>query len=113
MENGTTVWQQGKSKNVQVILNCFLTVEEALRYAMSLPVATTISGIDSLEVLHQNLKIARGFRPMAEAEMKALRERCMAPAGDGHLELYKSTAKYDGAIGREQHGYPTQKEMPL
>src|SRR5258707_9309573 len=31
-----------------------------LRYAMSLPVAVTISGIDSLGVLHQNLEIARG-----------------------------------------------------
>ena len=28
------------------------------RYAMSLPVATTISGMDSLGVLEQNLKIA-------------------------------------------------------
>ena len=24
----------------------------------------------------------------------------------GHLELYKSTTKYDGDVGREQHGYP-------
>jgi len=37
---------------------------EALRYAMSLPVATTISGIDSVDVLRQNLAIARGFTPM-------------------------------------------------
>jgi hypothetical protein len=36
-----------------------------------------------------------------------------ADAGDGHLELYKPTAKYDGAVGREQHGYPSQEEMPL
>jgi hypothetical protein len=27
------------------------TVEEALRYAMSLPVATIISGIDSMDIL--------------------------------------------------------------
>ncbi len=33
-----------------------------LRYAMSLPVAVTISGIDSLSVLHQNLEVARGFQ---------------------------------------------------
>ena len=33
--------------------------EEMLRYAMSLPVATTIAGIDSLNVLRQNLRIAR------------------------------------------------------
>ena len=34
---------------------------EARRYAMSLHVATTISGIDSVAVLRQNLAIARGF----------------------------------------------------
>ena len=39
-------------------------VDDALRYAMSLPVCTTVSGIDSLKVLRQNLRIARGFSPM-------------------------------------------------
>src|SRR5207237_3737735 len=77
--------------DAQPILHGIVTVEEALRYAMSLPVATTISGIDSLAVLHQNLALARGFQPMPAAEMQALRERCRPYAADGHLELYKST----------------------
>ena len=34
-------------------------------------------------------------------------------AADGHLELYKSTKQYDGAVGREQHGYPPASELPL
>ena len=34
-------------------------------------------------------------------------------AADGHLELYKSTMFYDGAVGREQHGFPSQQELPL
>ena len=38
-----------------------VTAEELLRYAMSQPVATTICGMDSLDVLHQNLRVARGF----------------------------------------------------
>jgi hypothetical protein len=80
---------------------------------MSLPVATTISGIDFLAVLRQNLAIARGFTPMKAAEMEALRKRCAKQAGDGHLELYKSTMKYDGDTGREQHGLPPSKELPL
>jgi aryl-alcohol dehydrogenase-like predicted oxidoreductase len=87
--------------------------EEALRYAMSLPVATTICGIDSLDVLHQNVGIARGFKPMSPLEMQALRERCRAASGDGHLELFKTTKKYDGGVGREQHGYPTIAELPI
>jgi uncharacterized protein len=97
----------------QPILQGVITPEEGLRYAMSLPVATTISGIDSLEILRQNLAVARGFVPMTPREMQVLRDRCTKSAGDGHLELYKSTAKYDGDVGREQHGYPTQKEMPM
>ncbi len=97
----------------QPILHGVVTAEEALRYAMSLPVATTISGIDSLAVLRQNLAVARGFTPMPPADMQALRERCAAFAADGHLELYKSTKRYDGAVGRKQHGYPSSSELPL
>jgi uncharacterized protein len=97
----------------QPILHGVITIEESLRYAMSLPVATTISGIDSVAVLRQNLQIARGFKPMAPAEMDALRKRCAPIAADGHLELYKSTVKYDADVGRAQHGYPTVQEMPL
>jgi len=99
--------------NGQPVTQGVVTVSEALRYAMSLPVATTISGIDSLAVLHQNLTIARGFQPMTSEEMEALRRRCARAAGDGHLELYKSTMKYDGDLGRKQHGLPSHKELPL
>jgi len=95
------------------IKNGVVRAEELLRYAMSLPVATTISGMDSLDVLRQNLMIVRGFKPMAPKEMQALRQRCRSFAADGHLELYKSTKKYDGGVGREQHGYPPAEQLPL
>src|ERR1700687_2833491 len=39
----------------EMVTSGAITPEEGLRYAMSLPVATTISGIDSLYVLEQNL----------------------------------------------------------
>ena len=52
-----------------------VTAEEALRYAMSLPVATTVSGIDSMKVLRQNLRVAHGFKPMSKRQMDALRKR--------------------------------------
>src|ERR1017187_9409957 len=74
---------------------------------------TTICGIDSVDVLHQNVAIARGFKPMSPQEMQALRERCRPSSGDGHLELFKTTKKYDGRVGREQHGYPSIAELPL
>ncbi len=90
-----------------------VTPVEAIRYAMSLPVATTITGIDSREVLHQNLAIARGFRPMSEAQMTALRNRVAGYAEDGAFELYKTSTKFDASEGRMQHGFPTKQELPL
>ena len=99
--------------DAQPVLHGVVTAEEAIRYAMSLPVTVTITGVDSLEILQQNLSIARGFKPMSLAEMDSLRKRCAASAEDGHLELYKSTMKYDGEEGREQHGYPNQEKLPL
>ena len=41
-----------------------VTAQEAIRYALSLPIATLVSGIDTMRVLRQNLAIAQGFRPM-------------------------------------------------
>ncbi|MDP9149661.1 MAG: aldo/keto reductase [Myxococcota bacterium] len=91
-----------------------VTVEEALRYAMSVVgVAVTVSGVDGLDILHQNLAIARAFEPMPLDEMQALRERVRRVAADGRLELYKSTTHFDGKVGREQHGYPGKEELPL
>lgn len=85
--------------------------DEALRYAMSLKVATTVSGIDSNQVLRQNLRVARGFNPMSEEEMRELRERCEPKAADGRFELYKISIKHEGPIGRKQHGLPSEKEL--
>jgi hypothetical protein len=90
-----------------------VTPREALSYAMSLPVAVTITGVDSLEVLHQNLEIACGFQPLAASAMQALRDRCHPIAADGRRELFKMTVKYDGPIGREQHHFPTEQQLPL
>jgi aryl-alcohol dehydrogenase-like predicted oxidoreductase len=87
------------------------TAEEALRYAMSLPVTTTVSGIESMRVLRQNVRIAGGFSPMSVEEMAALRARVAEFATDGRYELYKSTAKHEGDVGRKQHGFPSQEEV--
>jgi predicted aldo/keto reductase-like oxidoreductase len=97
----------------EAVKHGLVTAEELLRYAMSLPVATTISGMESLDVLRQNLAVARDFQPMTSDEMLALARRCQALAGDGHLEMYKSTKKYDAAVGRSQHNYPSLEELPM
>jgi predicted aldo/keto reductase-like oxidoreductase len=86
-------------------------VDDALRYAMSLPVVTTISGIDSMRVLKQNLKIARDFVPMTKDAMARYRRQTAPVAGDGRFELYKTTAEHEGKVGREQHGFPSAEEV--
>ena len=86
-------------------------VEDALRYAMSLPVVTTVSGIDSMRVLRQNIRIATGFRPLSADQMERIRHRMAPLAADGRFELYKTTAEHDGEVGREQHGYPPPEEV--
>jgi uncharacterized protein len=96
----------------EMVTSGAITAQEGLRYAMSLPVATTISGMDSIAVLEQNLEIARGFQPMSATDMQILRERVKAFAADGRYELFKTTKKYDGAEGREQHHYPTVQKLP-
>lgn len=96
------------------IIEGAVTIEEAMRYAMSIPgVSVTVSGIDSLEILRQNLAIADNFKPLSDAEMKVLRERVAPLAGDGRFELYKTTTHFDAKVGREQHGYPKEEELPL
>jgi aryl-alcohol dehydrogenase-like predicted oxidoreductase len=91
-----------------------VTAEEALRYAMSVRgVTVTVSGIDSLDVLRQNLSVARGFEPMNDTEMTALRRRVVSAARDGRFELYKTSKQYDGKVGRQQHGFPTAEQVPL
>jgi aryl-alcohol dehydrogenase-like predicted oxidoreductase len=97
----------------ELVRNGAITAQQGLLYAMSLPVATTISGVDTMEVLDQNLRVAIGFQPLDVAAMQALRDQCRREAADGHLELFKMTTKYDGKIGREQHHFPTVQELPL
>ncbi len=86
-------------------------VDAALRYAMSLPVCTTVSGIDSLKVLRQNLRIARGFSPMSARDRKAYERTLADKALDGRFELYKTSAEHEGEVGRRQHGFPSQEEV--
>ena len=90
-----------------------VTAEAALSYAMSLPVATVVSGIDSPRVLAQNLAVARGFNSMTARAREALRRRVSTVAADGRFELYKTSAKFDGVEARRVHGLPAHDEMPL
>ena len=88
------------------VQNGVFTAGELLRYSMSLPVATTITGVSDMEILQQNLKIAHEFTPFNAAEMQAIRDRAKPYAGDGRFELYKTSLKFDNPEARLAHAFP-------
>jgi hypothetical protein len=55
--------------------------------------------------------VARGFTPMTDAERRALEARSAPVSGDGRFELYKSSKRHDGPIGRKEHGFPSAEEL--
>jgi len=88
-----------------------ITARDALRYAMSLPVTTTLSGMEKLEILRQNLEIAQHFQPMTPAEMQKLRGALSEYAADGRFELYKTSLKYDNPEARRAHEFPLDTQQ--
>ncbi len=89
-----------------------LSAEEALAYALSLPVATVVSGMDSVRVLKQNVAVARGVKAMTARARQALRRRVAPYAVDGRFELYKISAAFEGEETRRVHGLPSQTALP-
>ena len=87
------------------------TPAELLRYSMSLPTATTITGMEDLETLEQNLKIAQSFTPMSANEMQALRDRAKPYSGDGQFETYKTSIKFDNPEARFAHNFPLDMQQ--
>jgi predicted aldo/keto reductase-like oxidoreductase len=81
------------------------TVDEARRFALSQPIASAVVGIDSMEVLRQDIKTAREFKPMAGEELERLLAKVKPHAGDGRHERFKSTIDFDGPYHRKQHGF--------
>ena len=94
--------------NGNIVKEAGVPVEDALRYVLSLPISTLVSGIDSEKVLDQNLKIVRDYKPLSDAERATIEDRTLALAGDGRFELFKSSKAFDGPVHRKQHGFSTE-----
>ncbi|HET6424801.1 MAG TPA: aldo/keto reductase [Planctomycetaceae bacterium] len=93
--------------NGSIVTEAGITPQDAIRYVLSLPVATLVSGIDSEKVLDQNLKIVKNFQPMTPPEIAAMEAKTLAMAGDGRYELFKTSKTFDGPVHRKQHGFAT------
>ena len=72
-----------------------VSARECLRYAMSLPVSVTITGIDSMDVLQQALEVVETFTPLTPQERAALLARTATAAKDGQSERYKVSQHFD------------------
>ncbi len=58
-----------------------ISIQEAMRYVLSFPVSTVIIGVDNLQQLEEDVAIARQFRPLSEAQLRALEARTREVAG--------------------------------
>ena len=86
-------------------LEAGVSAQDCIRYALSLPVASLVVGIESMQDLQQDLAIARNFKPMPDSEKAKLLSRVKDEASDGRHELFKSTQNFDGPHHRKQHGF--------
>ena len=85
-----------------------LTAEECGRYALSQPIATMVRGWTSMDQLMMDVKMARDFQPLSDEETVRILAKAKPHAGDGRLEQFKSTQRFDNKMYREMHGFPDQ-----
>jgi predicted aldo/keto reductase-like oxidoreductase len=71
------------------------TPMECLHYALNLPTATVITGIDGEAILDQALEAARTFEPMDAAQVRALLGKTATAAADGRYERFKTSDRFD------------------
>jgi predicted aldo/keto reductase-like oxidoreductase len=81
---------------------------ECLRYAWTKPVATVVSGMTSMDILNENIRLAKGFKPLEPAEERELLAHTEEVAQGGRYEPFKTTRMFDGAVGRRIHDIPTE-----
>lgn len=96
----------------KIVKDKVATAEECIRFALSQPIASLVTGIDSMDVLKQNIGIARNFKKLEGAELNALLAKVKPHAGDGRHERFKSTPDFDGPYHRKQHGFEPAQPGP-
>ena len=91
-----------------------VTPIECLQYALNLPTSVVITGCDSIGILQQALEVARTFRPMSEAQVRALLSKTEKAAAKGEFELFKTSSLFDStATNPEWLGEEPQRVKEL
>jgi predicted aldo/keto reductase-like oxidoreductase len=94
----------GNSGKGRFVVEKVCSAEEARHFALTQEIAALVVGIDSMDILRQDLRIGRTFKPMTEAAQNKLLAKVKGVAGDGRHERFKSTQLFDGPYHRQQHG---------
>lgn len=66
-----------------------LSVEDALRFAWSLPISTLITGAENRTLLEEKIELARGFSLLNDADRENLLEQVLAVPDRESVEYYK------------------------
>jgi len=69
-----------------------ITIKEAMEYVMTLPVSTIIIGLDDVEQLEQNIKIAEEFKPLSADQMLAIEAKTKPYYKD--LQFFKGQSEW-------------------
>jgi predicted aldo/keto reductase-like oxidoreductase len=99
------IGMKGCGGDARMIADGLVTVEECYQYFLSQPVSVQVVGLASREHLEKAIAIARGFKPMTDAQVETLSARLKDVAGDGRYEHFKTTQRYDAGHHRRQHGF--------
>ena len=85
-----------------------VTAKDCLRFALSQPVSTLVTGMTSDRDLDQALDVGRNFQPLTATEQAAILAKVEEVAADGRHELFKTSKNFDGPYHRKQHGFSTR-----
>jgi predicted aldo/keto reductase-like oxidoreductase len=89
LEKGLGVIAMKSLAGGEILSKKILPASEALRYVLSLPISTLVSGCSNVQELEANVALAKTFKPMTEKERASLR-RNVRPWLHAGLEYYKT-----------------------
>ncbi len=88
--------------NGHILKSDTVTAMECLQYALHLPTATVITGIDSMAILDQAFLAAETFQPFSDQQLSSLLARTATLGKTGSFELFKTTSIYDGTASNPE-----------
>jgi len=79
-----------------------VTPSECLHYALTLPTSVVITGCESMERLDGAIEAVKTFKPLNQAQVRALLAKTKDAAMTGKYEPFKTTAAFDGTAHNPQ-----------